>query len=362
MTLNDAEAFKAIPGHGIEGTFEGKQYFLGNRKLMEKSSIDMKAIENQLQVLEEKGKTAMILSDEYKVLGIVAVADTLKETSKVAVESLRQMDIEVYMITGDNSRTAKAIASSIGIRNVLAEVLPEQKANEVKKLQESGKRVAMVGDGINDSPALAQANLGIAMGSGTDIAMETGGIVLVKNDLRDVVTAIKLSKATVSKIKQNMFFALFFNVIGIPIAARAFISFGIILRPELAGLAMAFSSVSVVTNSLLLKGFHPQKKTGFPILRRCLWPLASRRSSSASQKLSSATTEGMSSSSQKLPEISRSAADLASPITRNADGTVVIKLETMEVVSNSLPVRPTSTGRTTGRFPALPARSGGRHG
>ena len=155
---------------------------------------------------------------------------------------------------------APMFAKSVGIEHVLAEVLPEQKASEVKKLQEQGKRVAMVGDGINDSPALAQANLGIAMGSGTDIAMETGGIVLVKNDLRDVVTAMKLSRATVSKIKQNMFFALFYNVIGIPIAARAFASFGLVLRPELAGLAMAFSSVSVVSNSLLLKGFRPNRR------------------------------------------------------------------------------------------------------
>jgi Cu+-exporting ATPase len=202
----------------------------------------------------------MLLADKDKVIGIIAVADTLKETSKEAVNRLRQMGIEVYMITGDNSRTARAIASTIDIQNVLAEVLPEEKASEVKKLQEQGKKVVMVGDGINDSPALAQADLGIAMGNGTDIAMETGGIVLVKNDLRDVVTAITLSRATVNKIKQNMFFALFFNVIGIPIAARAFIDFGIVLRPELAGFAMAFSSVAVVTNSLLLKGFHPTKR------------------------------------------------------------------------------------------------------
>ena len=193
-------------------------------------------------------------------IGIIAVADTVKNTSKEAVQRLRSMGIEVYMITGDNKRTAAAIAKSVGITNVLAEVLPEQKANEVKKLQEQGKKVVMVGDGINDSPALAQAELGIAMGSGTDIAMETGGVVLVKNDLRDTVTAIKLSRATVKKIKQNMFFALFFNVIGIPIAARAFIQWDIVLRPELAGLAMAFSSVAVVTNSLLLKGFHPTRK------------------------------------------------------------------------------------------------------
>jgi len=258
--LSSAENFKAIPGHGVEGLIGGKLYFLGNRKLMEKQGIAINDTEAALQGLEEAGKTAMLLADKDRVIGIIAVADTLKETSKEAVDRLMQMGIDVYMITGDNARTARAIAASIGIRNVLAEVLPEQKATEVKKLQEQGKKVVMVGDGINDSPALAQADLGIAMGSGTDIAMETGGIVLVKNDLRDVVTAIKLSRATVNKIHQNMFFALFFNVIGIPIAARAFIQFGFVLRPELAGFAMAFSSVAVVTNSLLLKGFHPVRK------------------------------------------------------------------------------------------------------
>ncbi len=260
VMLSTIEAFKAIPGHGIEGTLDGKNYFFGNRALMTLQHISYEAIESKLHTLEDAGKTAMILSDEHHVLGIIAVADTLKETSKEAVDQLTAMGIEVYMITGDNTRTAQAIAKSLGITRVLAEVLPEQKAAEVKKLQAQGFRVAMVGDGINDSPALAQANLGIAMGSGTDIAMETGGIVLVKNDLRDVVTAIKLSRATVNKIHQNMFFALFFNVIGIPVAARAFITFGIVLRPELAGLAMAFSSVAVVTNSLLLKGFHPTKR------------------------------------------------------------------------------------------------------
>ncbi len=260
VTLSAVETFKAIPGHGIEASLHAKKYLLGNRKLMEKFQVAVTEIEEQLAALEEQGKTAMIVADEKHVLGIVAVADTVKETSRAAIERLRKMGIEVYMITGDNKRTAAAIAKNLGIQNVLAEVLPEQKASEVKKLQEQGKNVAMVGDGINDSPALAQANLGIAMGSGTDIAMETGGIVLVKNDLRDVVTAIKLSRVTVNKIKQNMFFALFFNIIGIPIAARAFMSFGIMLRPELAGFAMAFSSVAVVTNSLLLKGFHPVKR------------------------------------------------------------------------------------------------------
>jgi Cu+-exporting ATPase len=227
---------------------------------MERMNIPTIEIEEKVHALEEAGKTVMLLSDDKRVIGIVAVADTLKETSRDAVSRLKRMGIAVYMITGDNKRTAAALAAQAGIDHVLAEVLPEDKAGEVKKLQQLGKKVTMVGDGINDSPALAQADLGIAMGSGTDIAMETGGIVLVKNDLRDVVTAIKLSRATVGKIKQNMFFALFFNIIGIPIAARLFIGWGIVLRPELAGLAMAFSSVSVVTNSLLLKGFDPLRR------------------------------------------------------------------------------------------------------
>lgn len=263
INLLDVADFKAIPGHGIQGKIDKKTYYFGNRKLIEKSVSNpsvIKQSESMIQTLEEQGKTAMILASKEKILGCVAVADTVKETSREAVEKLGKLGIEVWMITGDNKRTAKAIASQVGITNILAEVLPEDKANEVKKLQDAGKVVAMVGDGINDAPALAQANLGIAMGSGTDVAMETGGIVIIKNDLRDVVNAIHLSKETFGKIRQNMFFALFYNVIGIPIAARIFVSYGLVLKPELAGLAMAFSSISVVTNSLLLKYFKPNKK------------------------------------------------------------------------------------------------------
>ena len=192
-------------------------------------------------------------------MGLLAVADTIKESAFEAVSKLQKMGMQIFMITGDNQRTASAIAAQAGITNVLAEVLPQDKANEIQKLQGTGIKVAMVGDGINDAPALAQADLGIAMGQGTDVAMETGGIVIIRNDLRDVITAIRLSRETMFKIKQNMFFALFYNVIGIPIAARVFASLGLILKPELAGLAMAFSSISVVSNSLLLRRFKPGK-------------------------------------------------------------------------------------------------------
>ena len=258
--MYEIKDFKAIPGHGISGNIGNKTYFFGNKKLITAhANLNIKNIEKRLAEKESEGKTVMILSNEKEILGAVAVADTIKETSREAIFSLKQMGYELYMITGDNHATAKAIASQLGIENVLSEVLPQDKAGEVKKLQNAGKFVAMVGDGINDAPALAQADLGIVMGSGTDVAIETGGIVIVKNDLRDLVTMIQLSKATMNKIKQNMFFALFYNIIGIPIAARIFIGFGMVLKPELAGLAMAFSSISVVTNSLLLNNFKPNK-------------------------------------------------------------------------------------------------------
>lgn len=261
--LGEVSNFKAVPGHGVQGVITGTEYFFGNRRLItDVINLSLENINQKIVSLEEQGKTVMILATWEKILGAVAVADTVKESSRGAVEKIREMGIEVYMITGDNARTAKAIATQVGIdeKYVLAEVLPENKAEKVKELQEKRKRVAMVGDGINDAPALAQADLGIAMGAGTDVAMETGGIVLMKNDLRDVVTAFELAKESLAKIKQNMFFALFYNVMGIPVAARVFVGVGLILKPELAGLAMALSSVSVVTNSLLLRFFRPGKK------------------------------------------------------------------------------------------------------
>ena len=258
ISIEEVHNFTAIPGHGVQGEVNGTNYFFGNRRLMtETLGLDVKKIERKISRLEEQGKTAMMLATREGIVGAVAVADTVKETSRAAVEKLKKMSIEVWMITGDNARTAQAIAAQVGITKVLAEVLPEDKANEVKKIQDSGKKVAMVGDGINDAPALAQANVGIAMGSGTDVAMEAGDIVIMKSDLNDVVTSFQLSKETMGKIKQNMFFALFYNVIGIPIAARLFFAFGLVLKPELAGLAMAMSSVSVVGNSLLLRFFRP---------------------------------------------------------------------------------------------------------
>jgi Cu+-exporting ATPase len=254
IELPAAEGFSAVPGHGVEGTVMGKRVAFGNRKLMVREGIDIAAHEDRIAELENEGKTVMLVGVEStKLAGMIAVADTLKPNSAEAVVHLQKAGVDVYMITGDNRRTAEAIAREAGIPadHVLAEVLPEHKAQEVAKLQAAGKSVGMVGDGINDTPALAQADVGIAMGAGTDVAMETGGIVLIKNDLRDVVTAIELSKRTMRKIHQNFFWALGYNTLGIPIAALG------LLKPELAGAAMALSSVSVVTSSLLLRRFKP---------------------------------------------------------------------------------------------------------
>lgn len=247
--------FKSIAGHGIEATVDGNRILLGTRRLMEDNGIEISSINANMEKLESEGKTAMIVVKNEEAIGIVAVADTIKENSKEAVQKLRKMGLEVVMITGDNRRTAEAIAKEAGIERVLAEVLPEDKASEIKKLQEQGRLVAMVGDGINDAPALTQADIGIAMGAGTDIAMESAGIVLIKNDLRDVVASITLSKLTMNKIKQNLFWALGYNSIGIPIAAGLLfpVFHRILITPELAAAFMAMSSVSVTTNSLLMK-------------------------------------------------------------------------------------------------------------
>jgi len=254
--------FQSLSGRGITGLIDGQRYYFGNRLLMtdKVGVVALERLNDRIQALESQGKTVMLLATDTNLLGAIAVADTIKPSSRQVVKRLTKMGLDVYMITGDNQRTAQAIADELGISNVLAEVLPQDKAAKVKELQQLGRCVAMVGDGINDSPALAQANLGIAMGNGTDIAMETGGIVLMKNDLNDVITAIQLSRETVGKIKQNLFFALFYNITGIPIAARLFAGYGLVLKPELAALAMALSSVSVVLNSLTLRYFRPTKR------------------------------------------------------------------------------------------------------
>ena len=255
LDIGNAENFKSIAGQGIEAIINGSTVLLGTRRLMEDNGVEISVINTDMEKLEAEGKTAMIVAKERTAIGIVAVADTIKENSKEAVQKIRKMGIEVVMLTGDNRRTAEAIAKEAGIDRVLAEVLPEDKASEIKKLQEEGRIVAMVGDGINDAPALTQADIGIAMGAGTDIAMESAGIVLIKNDLRDVVASITLSKLTMNKIKQNLFWAFGYNSIGIPIAAGVLFPLfhKILITPELAAAFMAMSSVSVTTNSLLMK-------------------------------------------------------------------------------------------------------------
>src|SRR3989338_2680031 len=256
--IDEPKKFNSITGKGVEAFYKNNKILLGNRKLIGKNKINIENLENKIRILEEEGKTVMIVALNKKIIGMIAVADTLKEYSKEAVRQLHKMGKEIAMITGDNERTANAIARQLGIDRVLAEVLPQEKANEIKKLQAEKKKVAMVGDGINDAPALAQADLGIAICSGTDIAIETGDIVLIKNDLRDVVTAIDLSRYTLKKIKQNLFWAFIYNIIGIPVAAGVLYPFtGWRLNPIIAGAAMAFSSVSVVGNTLLMKFYRP---------------------------------------------------------------------------------------------------------
>jgi Cu+-exporting ATPase len=251
------ENFEAIPGHGIDVTIQERRILLGNRKLMDDKGIDIR-MDNESDRLAEEGKTPMYVAVENELVGMIAVADVMKENSKRAVQVLHNMGIEVVMITGDNRRTAEAIARQVGIDRVFAEVLPQDKAEEVKKLQNEGKKVAMVGDGINDAPALAQADIGIAIGSGTDVAMASADIVLMKSDLMDVPTAIQLSKQTIRNIKQNLFWAFAYNTAGIPIAAGLLYLFGgPLLNPMIAAAAMAFSSVSVLSNALRLKKFKP---------------------------------------------------------------------------------------------------------
>lgn len=247
VEVAEAEHFQAIPGHGIVATVQDKQIFVGTRKLMEREHIPFSSYEEQMSSYELDGKTAMFIAFDHNIQGMIAVADTVKETSAKAIEEMRALGIDVYMITGDNQRTAEAIGHQVKVNGVFAEVLPEEKASKVKELQAEGKRVAMVGDGINDAPALATADIGMAIGTGTDVAIETADVTLVGGDLQNISKAIHLSRKTMQNIRQNLFWALFYNSVGIPIAALG------LLAPWVAGAAMAFSSVSVVTNSLRLK-------------------------------------------------------------------------------------------------------------
>lgn len=247
IALSDVEDFEAIPGYGVKAIVKQNELLVGTRKLMKQNNVDITSAEAVMEEFEAQGKTAMLASIEGNYAGIIAVADTIKETSLDAISRLKAMDIEVIMITGDNQRTANAIGNQVGIDKVIAEVLPEGKAEEVKKLQDSGKKVAMVGDGINDAPALALADIGMAIGTGTDIAMEAADITLIRGDLNSIADAILMSRKTMRNIKQNLFWAFAYNVIGIPIAAIG------LLAPWLAGAAMAFSSVSVVLNALRLQ-------------------------------------------------------------------------------------------------------------
>ncbi|MGZ7067315.1 MAG: heavy metal translocating P-type ATPase [Methanobacterium sp.] len=263
IELLESTGFDTFGGKGVKATVDGKEVIVGNRVLLKEKEINISDFEERILQLENEGKTVILVAVNGELNGIIAVADILKETTMATIEELKKMKINVWMITGDNKRTANAIANQVGIGNVLAEVLPQDKANEVKKLQDNGEIVAFVGDGINDAPALAQSNVGIAIGSGTDIAIESGKIVLIKDDLMDVVAGIQLSKKVMSRIKQNLFWAFAYNTALIPVAAGVLYSINIVFRPEYAAFAMALSSVTVVSLSLLLKGYVPpvKKKT-----------------------------------------------------------------------------------------------------
>ncbi|PKO16618.1 MAG: copper-translocating P-type ATPase [Chloroflexi bacterium HGW-Chloroflexi-10] len=259
LSLGKPEDFEAIPGHGVIAKVDGRQVILGNLKMMERQKVDLGDLETKSEILANDGKTPMFIAVDGEAAGIIAVADTVKEDSKEAIAALHQMGIEVVMITGDNRRTAEAIARLVGIDRVLAEVLPEDKAHNIHLLQAEGKKVAMVGDGINDAPALAQADVGLAIGTGTDVAIEASDITLIKGSLKGVVTAIEVSRATMRNIKQNLVGAFIYNALGVPVAMGVlFPFFGLLLSPLLAGAAMAFSSVTVVSNANRLRGFHPK--------------------------------------------------------------------------------------------------------
>jgi Cu+-exporting ATPase len=264
IETEDPKGFEAVIGKGVKARVKDKEVAIGNRALIIDigGAIETK-VEDELQRLENEAKTAVLIAVDGKVNGVIAIADPIKESSQAAIDELHKMGKKVAMLTGDNRRTAEAIAKSLDVDRVLAEVLPQDKVEEVKRLQDEGEIVAFVGDGINDAPALAQADAGIAIGSGTDVAIESGEIVLMKDDIKDVVAAMQLSSKTLLKVKQNLFWALIYNSMLIPLAAGVLYPFtGIVFRPEWAAAAMAFSSVSVVTNSLFFKGYVPEIKRG----------------------------------------------------------------------------------------------------
>jgi len=262
QSLDEASNFESIPGKGVRATYSGREILFGNAKILGSKQLTP-AVATKLDELRSQGKTTMVLLVNDSVVGLIAAADTIKEHSKEAISALQKMKLEVIMLTGDNKQTAAAISQQLGITRFIADVLPEEKYEVIKKLQnEEHRKVAMVGDGINDAPALAQADVGIAIGSGSDIAIETGGLILMKDDLRDVVAGIQLSRKTMSKIKQNLFWAFVYNVGLIPVAAGLlYIVTGILLSPIFSGFAMAMSSVTVVTNSLTLRRFKPTTVT-----------------------------------------------------------------------------------------------------
>lgn len=261
MELPNAENFAAIPGKGITAKIQGNIYYAGNQKLMQEQGISCEKALSSMEKLSKEGKTPLILADEKQVFGIIGVADVVKPTSAKAIQKLKKLGIQVIMLTGDNARTAKAIQKQLDIDTVIAEVLPQDKEREISRLQEEGKTVAMVGDGLNDAPALARADVGIAIGAGTDVAIESADIVLMKNDLQDVATAIELSKAVIRNIKENLFWAFFYNVCGIPLAAGVLYPvFGLKLSPMFGAAAMSLSSLFVVSNALRLRFFHSLKK------------------------------------------------------------------------------------------------------
>ncbi len=258
LKVTDPEDFKSLPGRGVKGSIRERHYVIGTIRLMEEEQIDLSLLKSQAEDLYNQGKTLSYVAADGRAIGLIALADQVKESSGEAVKMLREMGLQVIMITGDNRRTAEAIAKQVGIERYIAEVLPEDKVKEIRKLKEEGLIVGMVGDGVNDAPALAEADVGIALGSGTDVAVETGGLVLIRNNLLDVPKAIELSKRTYNKILQNLFWAFAYNTVLIPVAAGALIPWGISMNPIYAAGAMAISSITVVTNSLLLRRWKPR--------------------------------------------------------------------------------------------------------